>query len=81
MKRRRKYRKNAITSDDLLHLIFAGVAGVALGLIMGRKSSTSTAGVGEFFRSPMPTAGLGAYFHDPVNLPVSGLGNNYVQVR
>jgi hypothetical protein len=79
MKRRRKYRRNAVTSDDLLHLIFAGVAGVALGLIMGRKSSNSTSGIGEFFRSPMN--GLGAYFHDPVNLPVSGLGNNYVRVR
>jgi len=83
MKRhRRNYRRNAITSDDLLHLIFAGVAGFALGAIMMRKSgsSDSTSGFGEYFRSPMN--GLGAYFHDPVNIPIStnGLGSNYVRV-
>ena len=85
MKRhRRNYRRNAITSDDLLHLIFAGVAGFALGAIMMRKSSSgsdSTSGFGEYFRSPMN--GLGAYFHDPVNIPIStnGLGSNYVRMR
>ncbi len=69
MERRRSYRKNAITSDDMLHLLFAGVAGVALGLIMGRKSAPAT-------------AGLGAYFHDPVFQPIHGLGSsNYVRVR
>lgn len=83
MKRhRRNYRRNAVTSDDLLHLIFAGVAGVALGMIMSRKSGNdSTSGFGEYFRSPVN--GVGAYFHDPVNTPIStsGLGSNYVRVR
>jgi len=59
MKRhRRNYRRNAITSDDLLHLIFAGVAGVALGMIMARKNGSdaapaSAAGIGHFTLYPM----------------------------
>ena len=65
MRKARRYRRNAITSDDMLHLAFAGVTGIALGFIMARKSAT---------------AGLGAYYQDPVNLPISGLGN-YVRVR
>jgi len=69
MKRRtrRHYRKNAITSDDMMHLAFAGVTGIAIGFIMARKSQAAT-------------AGFGAYFHDPVFTPIKGLGN-YVQVR
>lgn len=68
MRKARRYRRNAITSDDMLHLAFAGVTGIALGFIMARKSQTAA------------TAGLGAYYQDPVNLPISGLGN-YVRVR
>lgn len=67
-RRRRSYRRNAISSDDILHLMFAGVTGVALGFIMARKSSG-------------PTAGLGSYFVDPVFQPINGLGSNYVRVR
>jgi hypothetical protein len=67
-RRRRSYRKNAITSDDMMHLAFAGVTGIAIGFIMARKSQPAI-------------AGLGAYFHDPVFQPIHGLGSNYVRVR
>lgn len=66
--RKRSYRRNAITSDDMLHLAFAGVTGIALGFIMARKSQAAT-------------AGLGAYFHEQRYIPINGLGANYVRVR
>ena len=65
--KRRRYRRNAITSDDMLHLAFAGVTGIALGFIMARRTQPAT-------------AGLGAYFRDPVFTPINGLGN-YVRIR
>lgn len=67
--RKRSYRRNAITSDDMLHLAFAGVTGMALGFIMARRSQV------------VATAGLGAYYHNQRFIPISGLGSNYVQVR
>ncbi len=66
-RRRRSYRRNAITNEDMMHLAFAGITGIALGFIMARRGQA--------------TAGLGAYFHDKRFIPINGLGSNYVNVR
>jgi len=73
MKRRRKYRRNAMTSDDMIHMGIAAAAGLGLGFVIfkAKAPTVSVAGL----------RGLGAYFHDPVNIPFSGLGSNYVRTR
>lgn len=71
-RRRRRMRRNAVTTDDMLHMGIAAAAGIGIGLIIAKASG------------PEPVAGmrgLGAYFHDPVNIPFSGLGTNYVSTR
>lgn len=64
--RRRSYRRNSITSDDMLHLGVAAVAAFGLGMILGRKRAVQ--------ETAAATAGLGAYFIDPMNVPINGLG-------
>lgn len=87
---KRKYKRNAVTNDDIVHFALAGITGVALGFIIARQGPTPVAGLrglrgpGEYFREPM--SGLGSYYHDPVNIPfsglgVNGLGANYVRTR
>ena len=69
------FRKNHWSTEDKM-LAAAGVVG-AVGInahVMQLKAAAAAA----------PTAGLrgfGAYFIDPVNIPISGLGSNYVSVR
>lgn len=71
MKRRRRLRRNAMTSDDLLHMGIAAVAGIGLGFVIAKAKTPAVAGL----------RGLGAYFHEQRNIPISGLGSNYVRTR
>ncbi len=71
--KRRRMRRNAMTSDDLLYMGVAAVAGIGIGFVIA-KAKTPTVAVSGL-------RGLGAYFHDPVNIPFSGLGTNYVATR
>jgi hypothetical protein len=72
MKRRRRMRRNGLTTDDMLHMGIAAAAGIGIGFVLFKpKTTISVAGL----------RGLGAYFHDPVNIPFSGLGTNYVATR
>ncbi len=71
--KRRRMRRNAMTSDDMLHMAVAAAAGLGLGFVIFKAKApvVSVSGL----------RGLGAYFHDPVNIPFSGLGSNYVRTR
>ncbi len=71
--KRRRMRKNAMTSDDMMHIGIAAVAGIGIGFIIAKSKAPTISVAG--------LRGLGAYFHDPVNIPFSGLGTNYVSVR
>jgi hypothetical protein len=66
-------RRNAITSDDMLHMAVAAVAGVGIGIVIAKAKAPAVTISG--------LRGLGAYFVDPVNIPFSGLGSNYVRMR
>lgn len=66
-------RRNAMTSDDMLHIGIAAAAGIGIGLVIAKAKAPTISVAG--------LRGLGAYFHDPVNIPFSGLGTNYVATR
>lgn len=68
--RRRSYRRNSVTTDDMLYLGVGAIAVFGLGMIIGKKQGQAS----------VATAGLGAYYQNRMNIPISGLGG-YVQVR
>lgn len=71
---KRLFRKNHWSTEDKL-IAAAGVV-TAVGILFIVKQRKDAAAV-----ATSGLRGLGAYFVDPMNLPISGLGNNYVQVR
>jgi len=71
MKRNRRYRRNAVTQDDMIYLGVAAVTAFGIGMIIGRKHAVQ--------ETAAATAGLGAYFINPVVQPIHGIGS-YVAV-
>jgi len=71
---KRLFRKNHWSTEDKMIAAAGVVAAVGIfAIVQQRKAAAAVATSG--------LRGLGAYFHDPMNLPISGLGTNYVQVR
>jgi hypothetical protein len=68
------FKNSHWSSEDKMLAAVGVVAAVGLFAIV-RQRRINAAAVAT------PAAGIGAYFIDPVNLPISGLGSNYVAVR
>lgn len=68
------FKNSHWTSEDKMLAVVGVVTAVGLFAIVRQRRATAAA-------ASTPAAGIGAYFIDPVNLPISGLGSNYVPVR
>lgn len=68
------FKNSHWTPEDKMLAAVGVITAVGLFAIMRQKRNAAAA-------AAAPAAGIGAYYHDPVNLPISGLGSNYVPVR
>jgi len=69
------FRKNHWSSEDKMLAAVGVVAIVGVFVVMKQKRDAVVATAGL-----RGLRGMGAYFQDPMNIPISGLGSNYVGV-
>jgi hypothetical protein len=69
------FRKNHWSNEDKMLAAVGVVAAVGLFVVVKQKRDAAAAVSGL-----RGLRGMGAYFQDPMNIPISGLGSNYVGV-